>query len=244
MRAVTHAVLYAALLFCALAGNAAGAGAIERHQIEASAPCPSCALQARQWPADMDERAAAAAPIGEPDWLTVLMQAVNEADRRGLFEKAHAKTREELRSHAVNPVELGLPTAKENRVRKWPLLDEERVSRMAAPVQKTLEGFARSYLFFDAGNDKQLRFVKSLTGIGVTVKPVATGGDVREAAQWLGHFVWADQGGNLKRRFHLQAVPSLVRLAFDKGRVTVRVEEIALDDEPFEEKTNPKPAAP
>lgn len=174
------------------------------------------------------------AEILEPDWEELLRSRVSQAARLGLFRAEQMKTQNALARHARRPVEIALAEAKEARVRRLVILDEETVAGMNASVREVLSGFKRGYVFFNADSAEQRAFVQSLPGIGSNVRPVATAGDLAEASRLMRMRLFADQGASLVRRFDIEVVPSVVRLVFDGKTVSALVEEVPVspdDDE-------------
>lgn len=216
------------------AGLLAAVGCAGTSAGEIEATCPQCTPAQAQTVNSVDfydETVANTAEILEPDWELLLRRRAEEAGKAGLLRQALQRTEQNLRRHAVRPVDLKLPKAQETRARRTVILDGQTVSHMAEPVKAVLSGFARAYVFFDADDPVQRAYVKSLTGIGSQIRPVATAGNLAEASQATGLRLYADQGGSLTRRFDLQAVPSLVRLTFNGSEVFARIDEIVLDDE-------------
>lgn len=196
--------------------------------------CGECAQGALSCES-FDLYAAPGAPVMEPDWEQLLRERVREADRLGLFRDARLRTQENLRRHARNPVDLGLPRARGHSERTVALVEARTVGAMPEAVRAVFAGFERRYVFFDASDPAQLRWVRGLPGLGASVRPVATAGNLQKAAEVLRTPLYADQGGALARRFELASVPSFVRLGFEAGAVVARVEEVPVGDEPAPE---------
>lgn len=192
--------------------------------------CPSC-LPAHQKQDRVDLRVANTAPIIEPDWELLLKNRVSEADRSGLLRSAQRKTAESMKRHAQTPVDLKLPKARVGTKRRMVILDAETVRSMATPVKDVLSGFTRGYVFFNADDPVQRKFVMRLPSIGSAVRPVATAGNVADASRAMNLRLYADQGGVLMRRFALKAVPTVVVLTFDGKELAAEIEEAALKDE-------------
>lgn len=192
--------------------------------------CPQCAGRLRVSEAGADLVVANTAPVTEPDWEELLKRRVREAQQLGLFREAERKRLQELRTHAQHPVDLELPRAQVDREFTLELVPEENLRRLAEPVQEVLTTLVREYVFFDAGDAASLAFVRQLTQKNANLRPVATAGDVVQASKAIGVYVFADQGAVLTKRLKLKAVPSLVRVAFEKGRIQARVTEVVLPE--------------
>ena len=174
--------------------------------------CPLCA-PSHEKQDGVDLRVANTAPIIEPDWELLLKARVAEAD-------------------AQTPVDLKLPKARVGTKRRMVILDADAVRSMATPVKDVLSGFTRGYVFFNADDPVQRKFVMKLPSIGSAMRPVATAGNVSEASRAMNLRLYADQGGVLMRRFALKAVPTVVVLTFDGRELAAEIEEAALEDEP------------
>ena len=193
--------------------------------------CPSC-LPSLEKLDGVDLRVANTAPIIEPDWELLLKTRVAEADRLGLLKREQRKTAETMKRHAQTPVDLKLPKARVGTKRRMVILDADAVRSMATPVKDVLSGFTRGYVFFNADDPVQRKFVMKLPSIGSGMRPVATAGNVSEASRAMSLRLYADQGGVLMRRFALKAVPTVVVLTFDGRELAAEIEEAALEDEP------------
>lgn len=194
--------------------------------------CVDC-KEKSQFVRGCDVFVAPTAEILEPDWEELLRSRVSQAARLGLFRAEQMKTQNALARHARRPVAIALGEAQQARTRRVVLLDEKTVAGMNASVREVLSGFERGYVFFNADSDKQRDFVKSLPGIGSSVRPVATAGDIAQASRAMRMRLFADQGASLVRRFEIEVVPSVVRLVFDGKTVGALVEEVPVspDDE-------------
>lgn len=193
--------------------------------------CPSC-LPSLEKLDGVDLRVANTAPIIEPDWELLLKTRVAEADRLGLLKREQRKTAETMKRHAQTPVDLKLPKARVGTKRRMVILDADAVRSMATPVKDVLSGFTRGYVFFNADDPVQRKFVMKLPSVGSGMRPVATAGNVSEASRAMSLRLYADQGGVLMRRFALKAVPTVVVLTFDGRELAAEIEEAALEDEP------------
>lgn len=193
--------------------------------------CPSC-LPSLEKLDGVDLRVANTAPIIEPDWELLLKTRVAEADRLGLLKREQRKTAETMKRHAQTPVDLKLPKALVGTKRRMVILDADAVRSMATPVKDVLSGFTRGYVFFNADDPVQRKFVMKLPSVGSGMRPVATAGNVSEASRAMSLRLYADQGGVLMRRFALKAVPTVVVLTFDGRELAAEIEEAALEDEP------------
>lgn len=193
--------------------------------------CPSC-LPSLEKLDGVDLRVANTAPIIEPDWELLLKTRVAEADRLGLLKREQRKTAETMKRHAQTPVDLKLPKARVGTKRRMVILDADAVRSMATPVKDVLSGFTRGYVFFNADDPVQRKFVMKLPSVGSGMRPVATAGNVSEASRAMSLRLYADQGGVLMRRFALKAVPTVVVLTFDGRELAAEIEEVALEDEP------------
>ena len=202
--------------------------------------CTACAKQPTGEGVDL--YAAPTSPVTEPDWELLLRGRAAEADRMGLIRKAQFASRQTLERHARVPVDLELPRAAVTRTREVVVMDEEAARRLSHAVRKVLEGFERAYVFFDADDPLQRAYVLTLPGIGTTVRPVAAAGNVVKASQAMRLRLFADQGGTLKRRFSLAAVPSLVRIRWTGDWVRALVTETNLSG--LEDTSEPVPEAP
>lgn len=192
--------------------------------------CPLCA-PSHEKQDGVDLRVANTAPIIEPDWELLLKARVAEADRLGLLRSEQRKTAETMKRHAQTPVDLKLPKARVGTKRRMVILDADAVRSMATPVKDVLSGFTRGYVFFNADDPVQRKFVMKLPSIGSGMRPVATAGNVSEASRAMNLRLYADQGGVLMRRFALKAVPTVVVLTFDGRELAAEIEEAALEDE-------------
>lgn len=195
--------------------------------------CSSCAPSLEKQDG-VDLRVANTAPIIEPDWELLLKTRVAEADRLGLLRSAQRKTAETMKRHAQTPVDLKLPKARVGTKRRMVILDADAVRSMATPVKDVLSGFTRGYVFFNADDPVQRKFVMKLPSVGSGMRPVATAGNVSEASRAMSLRLYADQGGVLMRRFALKAVPTVVVLSFDGRELAAEIEEAALEDEAAE----------
>lgn len=192
--------------------------------------CPLCA-PSHEKQDGVDLRVANTAPIIEPDWELLLKTRVAEADRLGLLKREQRKTAETMKRHAQTPVDLKLPKARVSTKRRMVILDADAVRSMATPVKDVLSGFTRGYVFFNADDPVQRKFVMKLASVGSAMRPVATAGNVSEASRAMSLRLYADQGGVLMRRFALKAVPTVVVLTFDGRELAAEIEEAALEDE-------------
>lgn len=192
--------------------------------------CPSC-LPSLEKLDGVDLRVANTAPIIEPDWELLLKTRVAEADRLGLLKREQRKTAETMKRHAQTPVDLKLPKARVGTKRRMVILDADAVRSMATPVKDVLSGFTRGYVFFNADDPVQRKFVMKLPSVGSGMRPVATAGNVSEASRAMNLRLYADQGGVLMRRFALKVVPTVVVLTFDDRELAAEIEEAALEDE-------------
>lgn len=192
--------------------------------------CPLCA-PSHEKQDGVDLRVANTAPIIEPDWELLLKTRVAEADRLGLLKREQRKTAETMKRHAQTPVDLKLPKARVGTKRRMVILDADAVRSMATPVKDVLSGFTRGYVFFNADDPVQRKFVMKLPSVGSGMRPVATAGNVSEASRAMNLRLYADQGGVLMRRFALKAVPTVVVLTFDGRELAAEIEEAALEDE-------------
>ena len=136
-----------------------------------------------------------------------------------------------MKRHAQTPVDLKLPKARVGTKRRMVILDADTVRSMATPVKDVLSGFTRGYVFFNADDPVQRKFVMKLPSVGSGMRPVATAGNVSEASRAMSLRLYADQGGVLMRRFALKAVPTVVVLSFDGRELAAEIEEAALEDE-------------
>lgn len=193
--------------------------------------CPLCA-PSHEKQDGVDLRVANTAPIIEPDWELLLKARVAEADRLGLLRSEQRKIAETMKRHAQTPVDLKLPKARVGTKRRMVILDADAVRSMATPVKDVLSGFTRGYVFFNADDPVQRKFVMKLPSVGSGMRPVATAGNVSEASRAMNLRLYADQGGVLMRRFALKAVPTVVVLTFDGRELAAEIEEAALEDEP------------
>jgi len=88
----------------------------------------------------------------------------------------------------------------------------------------------QNFLFFDGRDPEQVAYVgvliKSYQG---QVRPIMTGGNVREANLALKTRTYFDQGGYLIRRFGIQHVPAMV--SQERGAKVLRIDEMPVPEE-------------
>ena len=174
----------------------------------------------------IDVTVAPTVEVTEPDWLTVLETRAKEAERLGLFRKKFGEARDRFARLSDTPVDLKLPPARVTTTRTF-LLPARPADAPALPAD-----FHRTYVFFDAGNASERAYAKAVIRDVPAARLVAVAGslttasDPRTKETLTGIRLYADQGGNLTRRFGITATPARI----DFTSTTITVTQTALTD--------------
>ena len=169
-------------------------------------------------------------PIHEQNLLDYLRERLmyanaNDKDLQGFYQQQ--------RLALVEPKELGLPNAKENRVffydptvTSWQEVkdDEGNVIVKRGEQYNPLDTrvFPCTFLFFDATQAAHVEWAKTQMGMWILVK-----GSPIKLEEKEGVRVYFDQFGYLTKRFGIQAIPAKVSQEGNR----LKVEEFALEEE-------------
>lgn len=157
--------------------------------------------------------------VTELDLETLLQRRVLEAQKLGMIRASMDKTREAMKDHAREPVNLNLPYAKETKTWRFTLMREKDLEKVSHEVLHVLQSQKRSYAFIDADNAKHRKWATGLANNAkdVPLRLVSVKGDRIAFEKETGVPLFSDQGGVLVRRFAVKEIPALVRLTHREG---------------------------
>jgi conjugal transfer pilus assembly protein TraW len=162
-------------------------------------------------------------PISEPHLLEQIMSKLQEAQRRGDFERFEKEAQERAVATVRNPQPVtGLVRTQQPSTRYFDptftleenILDGSGKVMFPAGLQKNpldVVSLSSYLLFFDASDVAQVRTAEALVAkYEGRVKPILVGGSYIDLMQRWKRRVYFDQTGYLVRRLGIQRVPSFV----------------------------------
>lgn len=145
----------------------------------------------------------------EEDWLSTVQKKAQEVLLSGEWLERIVATRENMRTFAQEPVGVDLPLSREMETSftaiDLPIPNDH-------PAHDALEGFRRRFLFFDARDERAVRWAQTRLRDDDTARVVLLAGNVPETSRVLGRAVRFDTYGRLAHRLGLTRQPALVTL--------------------------------
>jgi type-F conjugative transfer system protein TraW len=193
------------------------------------------------WAKDLG-RIGATFPIGEIDMLTWIEQRLTGFEQSGKLAKMQQEFVDRVTESVETPPPLSLATtttptvflvdpsltlAKDLADAKGQIFAQAG-TRINPFDTSTWPEYARPpvqfeyshvLVFFDARDEKQLAFAQSFESTK-PIKWILTGGSPNQAAKVLNHRIYFDQQGDLSKKMHIKAVPSLVEQSGIHWKVT------------------------
>lgn len=148
-------------------------------------------------------------PVVEPDLLTLLELRVREAESLGLFRSEQAKASKRFEAHRRIPVAIDLPRSGASSVRTFALWKDANLGKLPETVREQVLALQRTYFLLDADDRLQVDWVRRESA-GRSCRIVTLAGDRERLETELMTPVFSDQGGALRRRFGIEALPARV----------------------------------
>ncbi|GJI56960.1 conjugal transfer pilus assembly protein TraW [Rodentibacter sp. JRC1] len=170
-----------------------------------------------------------------------LLSLIDELLKAEFEGKSEAEIQEEVKKrvteNALRPPPVILPVAKVDSMRSFdPSYTVERdladhkgqVFAHKGQVVNPFDTvpFARTLVFIDGDDEKQIEWLKSFKPETEIVKIILLNGDLREATEKLDVDLYFDQNGALVNRFGIKAVPSVIDEM--PGKKLLRIREFGL----------------
>ncbi|MGN1209531.1 MAG: hypothetical protein ACI4SV_04440, partial [Duodenibacillus sp.] len=182
----------------------------------------------------LDETVAPTVAVREIHALDLIRATLQAAQKEGVLAAKQQQTKDGLRRHLSEPAKLQLARYEGSDVpqERTVLLVGAQSMPQSKAVRDAIEKLKRTYLFVDATDEAQCRWVQKELGkpTAMPVRVVTVAGSPAQLSDRLGVYVWSDQGGVLTHRFLLTNVPSRVTVEGNATGVTARVATVVLHE--------------
>ena len=159
--------------------------------------------------------------IQEQNLLSLIDERLKEQFEGKSEEEIQAEVKKRLEENALRPPPVYLPVATVDSERSFDpsytverdLADHKgqifaRKGQVVNPFDTV--PFARTLIFIDGDDEKQIEWIKSFKPETQMVKIILLNGNLREVTEKLDTDLYFDQNGALVKRFGIKAVPSVI----------------------------------
>lgn len=176
--------------------------------------------------------------IQEQNLLSLIDERLNAQFGGKSEAEIQAEVQKRVTENALRPPPVLLPVAKVDSERSFDpsytverdLADHKgRVFAHKGQVVNPFDAvpFARTLIFIDGDDEKQIAWLKSFKPETQIVKIILLNGNLREATEKLDTDLYFDQNGALVNRFGIKAVPSVID-EMPNGKKLLRIREFGL----------------
>ena len=159
--------------------------------------------------------------IQEQNLLSLIDERLKEQFEGKSEEEIQAEVKKRVEENALRPPPVYLPVATVDSERSFdPSYTVERALSDHKGQIFALKGqvvnpfdtvpFARTLIFIDGDDEKQIEWIKSFKPETQMVKIILLNGNLREVTEKLDTDLYFDQNGALVKRFGIKAVPSVI----------------------------------
>jgi len=161
-------------------------------------------------------------PIKEKSFLTHIYERLTELKNQGAIEQLNQHWVKEVAAHANRPRPLSLMRIMHSRHHYYvpELVTADAIKDSTGRTLftkgtrvnalKQLPSYQPCWLFFNADDEAQIRWVKKKAKECINPKYILTGGAVSQAETTLNAAIYFDQSGRITQKLRITAVPTQV----------------------------------